>query len=214
MPARGKTWAKSSVLKMLRNTAYIGYVYWNKSRVQGGLDIKKKRLIRDTQEWIKISIPSIIDESIFTAANERLEYSSKMVRRPSNREFLLASLVICEECGKAYISEGRKARPSNREKNDRKQYRHRIKEGHCSNHIMSARQLEECVWNKIVEFLVSPETMLNGYKQAIENGKLENQREFALLDELTKAGVKYEKRLKNLITAYRSRYWHGKRGFY
>jgi site-specific DNA recombinase len=201
-PSRGTLWAKSSILRILRNTAYIGYIYWNKSKVIGGLDVKKKRTKRDKQEWIRINIPAIIDENLFQAAQERLKYAAKLVRRTGIHKNLLSGMIICEECGKAYIGDYRKARIENREVNDRMQYRHRVKSGHCSNHVISARFLDKAVWDKIVEFLLYPDTLIEGYRQAIEKGKMENQREFALLDELSKAEGKYEKRLKNLITAY------------
>jgi site-specific DNA recombinase len=201
-PARSKAWAKSSILRILKNPAYIGIAYYNKSRRQGGIDVNKKIVPRDKQEWIKISIPPIINESLFKAAHDRLAYASKLIRHSGNQQFLLSGSIICDECGKAYVGESRKARPENREKNDRKQYRHRIKAGHCSNHLISARLLERQVWDRIVKFLVDPETLLEGYRQAIAKGKLDNQREYDLLDELTRANEKYDRRLKNLITAY------------
>jgi site-specific DNA recombinase len=201
-PARGENWAKSSILRILRNSAYIGIIYYNKSRRQGGIDVKKKKVPRDRQEWIKISIPPIVDKSLFKAAQDRLDYASKLIRHTGNHKFLLSGLIICDECGKAYYVESRKARPENREKNDRMQYRHRIKAGHCSNHILSARRLEKMVWDRVVKFLVAPETLLEGYRQAIEKGTLDNQREYALLDELIKANEKYDRRSKNLLIAY------------
>jgi site-specific DNA recombinase len=53
IPARSKAWAKSSIGKILVNPAYIGTLYYNKSKRQRGLDVKYKRLIRDKQEMDK-----------------------------------------------------------------------------------------------------------------------------------------------------------------
>jgi HD superfamily phosphohydrolase len=58
------------------------------------------------------------------------------------------------------------------------------------------------VWDRIVEFLLNPETIKEGYQQAIEKGRLDNQREIDLLDELNRSDAKIEQRLKNLIKAY------------
>ncbi len=201
IPARGRIWAKSSIAKILKNTAYIGYIHYNKSK-RLGKDFQKKRIVRDQQEWIRINIPPIIDEKLFEAARERLSYNSKVTRRPTKHEYLLSGMIFCEECGKAFISQCRKPNPKRRTKNEQLIYRHRAKEGHCSNHSISARILDNQVWNKIIEFLLTPEIVLEGYKQAIEKGKLENQRELELLDELNKTHSKLEQRLKNLLRAY------------
>jgi site-specific DNA recombinase len=202
IPARSKAWAKSSIGKILANPAYIGTLYYNKSKRQRGLDIKNKRLIRDKQEWIRIDIPPIIDESLFEATKERLKYSKGLVRKAAKPEYLLSGFIVCEDCGKAYICESRKPDPIRRTINVTMNYRHRKSAGHCSNHIISARKIDNRVWDRIVEFLLNPETIKEGYQQAIEKGRLDNQRELDLLDELNRSDAKIEKRLRNLIKAY------------
>jgi site-specific DNA recombinase len=166
------------------------------------LDVKNKRLIRDKQEWIRIDIPPIIDESLFEATKERLKYSRGLVRKAANPEYLLSGFIVCEDCGKAYICESRKPGPKRRTINESRNYRHRKSAGHCSNHIISARKIDNLVWDRIVEFLSNPETIKEGYKQAIEKGKRDNQRELDLLDELNRSNAKIEQRLGNLIKAY------------
>jgi site-specific DNA recombinase len=202
IPARSKTWAKSSVSKILTNTAYIGILYYNKSKRQRGLEVKNKRVIREKQEWTRIDIPPIINESLFDAAKERLQYSRTMVRKAAKPEYLLSGFIVCEDCGKAYICESRKPDPKRRTINETRNYRHRKSAGHCSNHIISARKIDNQVWDRIVEFLLNPETIKEGYEQAIEKGKRDNQRELDLLDELNRSNAKIEQRLGNLIKAY------------
>ena len=200
-PARGKIWVKSSISKILKNPAYIGILYYNKSK-RLGRDLGNKRIFRDQQEWIRIDIPPIIDENLFEATKKRLKYSRGLVRKSSKSEYLLSGIIICEDCGKAYICESRKPDPIRRTKNETRNYRHRKSAGHCSNHVISARIIDNQVWDKIVEFLINPETIKEGYKQDIEKGRLDNQREIDLLDELNKSDAKIEQRLKNLIKAY------------
>lgn len=202
IPARSKAWAKSSISKILVNTAYIGILYYNKSKRQRVLDVNNKRLLRDKQEWIRIDIPPIIDENLFDRARERLKYSRGLVRKITKSEYLLSGIIICEDCGKAYICESRKPDPSRRTINESRNYRHRKSAGHCSNHIISARKIDSQVWDRIVEFLLNPETIKEGYQQAIEKGKLDNQREIDKLDELNRSDAKIEQRLRNLIKAY------------
>jgi hypothetical protein len=125
-----------------------------------------------------------------------------LIRKSAKPEYLLSGFIVCEDCGKAYICESRKPDPKRRTINESRNYRHRKSAGHCSNLIISARKIDNRVWDRIVEFLLNPETIKEGYQQAIEKGKLDNQREINLLDELNRSDAKIEQRLKNLIKAY------------
>jgi site-specific DNA recombinase len=201
-PARGDHWGKSSIHKILINPAYMGSLYYNKSKCLRGDSQKVKRLPRSKEEWIRIEIPPIIDEHIYEETKRRLEYSRQLVRRETTRDYLLSGFIVCGECGKAYVCEGRKPDPARRMKNEAKHYRHRIKEGHCSNRIISTNKLDDIVWSKIVNFLSDPDTIREGYQQAIDKGHLDHQREIDLLDELTRSDAKLSQRLQNLIKAY------------
>jgi len=201
-PARGDHWGKSSVHKILNNPAYIGNLYYNKSKSLRGDDQKKIRKLRSVDEWIRIEIPSIIDESIYEETRRRLEQSSQLVRRETTRDYLLSGYIICGECGKAYVCEGRKPDPKRRTINESKQYRHRMKEGHCSNRMISTRKIDDVVWSTILNFLSNPDTIREGYQQTIDKGQQDHPREIDLLDELTRSDDKLSQRVQNLIKAY------------
>ena len=62
--SRGKQrWPKTSIQRMLQNTAYAGYVYYNKWKRKS-----RQLRLRDRSEWIHIPVTSIIDEGLFQQA--------------------------------------------------------------------------------------------------------------------------------------------------
>lgn len=66
-PVRGP----STISRILRNEAYIGRVYYN--RTESVLDRrpgKGTRQVRPREEWIAIAVPTIVDEKVFEAAQQ------------------------------------------------------------------------------------------------------------------------------------------------
>jgi hypothetical protein len=77
-----------------------------------------------------------------------------------------------------------------------------MKEGHCSNRLISTHKIDDVVWSTIVNFLSDPDTIREGYQQTIDKGRQGHQREIDLLDELTRSDVRLSSRIQNLIKAY------------
>jgi site-specific DNA recombinase len=51
------------------------------------------------EEWIVVSVPAIIDQEIFDAAQSRLDKNQNMARRNNkSHEYLLRGLVSCGQC--------------------------------------------------------------------------------------------------------------------
>src|SRR5688500_1965821 len=60
-----KVWAKSTVHRILTNTTYAGYFFYNKYKRQG-----KKITEKDPSEWIRIECTPTVSMDIFLAAQE------------------------------------------------------------------------------------------------------------------------------------------------
>src|SRR5450759_1005020 len=98
-PQRGDTWQKSSVSKILENTAYIGSIFYNKfKRDEAGT----LRGFHDRDEWISIAITPIVDQSIFNESKKRREHDRQFVRHRAKRFYLLGGMVFCENCRHVY----------------------------------------------------------------------------------------------------------------
>jgi site-specific DNA recombinase len=194
----GRDFCKSSVTRILRNTAYIGYVYYNKYK---RLKFANKLVERDKSEWIRINITPIIDQSVFQEAQQRLDENYTMVRRHPKRFYLLTGMVVCDDCQRPFITQAALA-GRNRRVVDAQSYRHRIRSGHCSNHTISARILDELVWNKVAELLNDPVSLFKGYEASLERQREAQARQRAHLEILCGEVVKLEQKGKNLTSAY------------
>ncbi|MCI0563797.1 MAG: recombinase family protein [Nitrososphaera sp.] len=192
------SWGKNSVNRILQNTTYVGRCFYNKNkRVQNG-----RRLVeRDQNQWIEIQTTPIVEQALFDAAQEKLRANKDRLRRTPVRFYLLTGMVVCGECDRPYVTGTAKA-GSNRRKNDAQSYRHRQREGHCTNRTVSARKLEPIVWGKIVELLLDPKRLREGYEQSLKQQKATRARDRAHLETLQRKLIKLEQQLQNLTTAY------------
>jgi site-specific DNA recombinase len=101
-PTGKPTWGHSTVCRLLRNEAYIGRVYFNRTET-----VPDKRATRRTRqvprardEWIPIEVPRIVTDEIFEAAGRVSTDNSKWSpRRAEPGEWLLRGLVRCGTCG-------------------------------------------------------------------------------------------------------------------
>jgi len=95
-------WGTSTIGRLLRNEAYVGRAYWNKTEsVPDPRPGRANRQIpRPRAEWIEIPTPRIIDDDLFEAAGRVSRDNSKW--SPRNAQpgaWLLRSLVRCGTCG-------------------------------------------------------------------------------------------------------------------
>ena len=107
---KGKAWYGHTVGRLLRQPAYKGTAYYNRHqadysgvgqrRRQGQGVLRFPRQIpRPAEEWIEISVPPLVDEATWQAAQERLEMNARFAQRNSRRTYLLRGLPVCGTCG-------------------------------------------------------------------------------------------------------------------
>jgi site-specific DNA recombinase len=116
---KGKAWYGNTLGRLLRQAAYKGTAYYNRHqadysgvgqrRRQGQGVLRFPRYIpRPSEEWIEISVPPLVDEATWQAAQERLEMNARFAQRNSRRIYLLRGLLVCGTCG--YTLQGRTQR--------------------------------------------------------------------------------------------------------
>jgi site-specific DNA recombinase len=101
-PTGKPTWGTSTVLRLLRNEAYIGRVYYNRTEsIPDRRPTRHSRQVpRDRDEWIPIDCPRIVTDEIFDAAGQVAVDNSKWSpRRAQPGQWLLKGLVKCGVCG-------------------------------------------------------------------------------------------------------------------
>ena len=101
-PTGKPTWGTSTICRLLRNEAYIGRVYYNRTEsVPDRRPTRRNRQVpRDRDEWIPIDCPRIISDELFEAAGRVATDNTKWSpRRAEPGEWLLKGLVKCGVCG-------------------------------------------------------------------------------------------------------------------
>lgn len=101
-PSGKAVWGVSTIGRLLRNEAYVGRVYYNRSTcVVSRRPGKAARQVRRPREqWIAIAVPAIVNEELFEAA-QHVSYDNSQwsPRRAGLDHWLLRGLVKCGHCG-------------------------------------------------------------------------------------------------------------------
>jgi site-specific DNA recombinase len=100
-PTGKATWGTSTILRLLRNEAYVGRVYFNRTEaVPDRRPTHRSRQIpRDRADWIPISCPRIVSDEVFDAAGKVAVDNAKWSpRRAEPGAWLLKGLVKCGVC--------------------------------------------------------------------------------------------------------------------
>ena len=101
-PTGKPTWGHSTLGRLLRNEAYIGRVYYNRTEsVPDRRPTRRNRQVpRDRDEWIPIDCPRIVSDELFEAAGRVATDNTKWSpRRAEPGQWLLKGLVKCGVCG-------------------------------------------------------------------------------------------------------------------
>ena len=99
---RDRLWSTSTLSKLLRNEAYIGRVYFNRTEAvpDPRPGRRSKQVPRPREDWITIAVPAILDQQTFQAARRAARDNSQWSpRRAEPGQWLLRGLVKCGVCG-------------------------------------------------------------------------------------------------------------------
>jgi site-specific DNA recombinase len=106
--ARKPSWSRTTVRRILNNEAYYtGVVTLHKYNTEKthlnkyitSPDDKYKRTIRPREEWIRLSVPPIITEEEYRAAQRRLANARRRFDGTPKHKYLLSGLIRCGLCG-------------------------------------------------------------------------------------------------------------------
>ena len=167
----GARWERSVVWAILRNPAYKGKASYGKTRTaprqrvtrpirqRGGIAKRNSaNHERPRQEWIEIPVPSIISETTFALAEEKLAQNKLWSKRHTRTPSLLQGLVSCSKCGYAFY------RTSTRTSTRKIFYlrclgsdawRH-FNGPVCDNRPVRQDLLDEVVWTEVIRLLEDP----------------------------------------------------------
>lgn len=162
-------WGGSTISRMLRNEAYIGRVYYNRTETLPADPPARwpRQVPRPREEWIGIDCPAIVtDEQFHAAAKAAQQNSYFSARRIEPDTFLLRGLVKCGTCQVAT----RCHRMRGRNRIWRRYYyclnRDPIRAGgeqhRCPQRGIRAEALDEFVYHQVRAAILNPALLLAG----------------------------------------------------
>lgn len=171
-PRRSKRlfWNCSTLGRLIRNGAYIGTSYFNKSMAVApenpkSLEKYKKvkktsRRVRPKDDWIPQNVPPIISQDLFDKVQRQLQQNLKFNPRRRKAPYLLTGLVYCE-CGRRRIGEG--VREHRYYRCTDRIYNFPLPR-ECQASGVNALQLDAKVWEKVTN-LFSNEDLIKKYAE-------------------------------------------------
>jgi site-specific DNA recombinase len=91
-------WSPQRVQQMLRYEGYTGRAYWGKRQNIS----PTRRRPRPQSEWIALTIPTILDEATFQAAQQQLQRNRALATRNRKHDYLFGGgRFRCGRCGRA-----------------------------------------------------------------------------------------------------------------
>ena len=117
-PPRGERWSFSTVQRLLKQPAYYGRAYYNRTvsceetvgqpRVHGaGMRQTPTHRERPASEWVEMVVPPLISEAIWQQAQERMAMNQQFAARHNTQRFyLLRGLLRCGVCGRTLSGRG------------------------------------------------------------------------------------------------------------
>jgi site-specific DNA recombinase len=214
-------WDRSVIWGMLQNPAYMGKAAYGKTQAtdlvprvrpqKHSAETPKKPYSvtrTDREDWIEISVPPIISETLFVAVQEQLEENRKYARqRRRGAAYLLQGLTVCGHCHYAYY--GKRVSPATSKGKHRYAYYRCIGtdayrfggERICDNPQVRTSKLDDLVWMQVLEVLRHPERLEKEYQRRLD--RLEQDEQIGHdIDTLQKQKRNLEKGKSRLIDSY------------
>jgi site-specific DNA recombinase len=163
-------WSVATICGILRNPAYHGKAIYGRTRLterkpgkragRGRPTIPKRGKVQvptSSEDQIVVTVPSIVERSLFDQVGKQLDENRKRQREWSQgATYLLSGLTICGKCGSAYCS---RSSPDGRNSYYRcissDKYRN-LNRPICDNTSVKTREIEAAVWKELCKLLQEP----------------------------------------------------------
>lgn len=114
----GKSWGKSSVLRILRSETYAGIWHFYKyescepiksaKKVKYRKSLKGSTRLRPKSDWLPLVLPEdlrLIERDQWLRVQEQIRRNTAFSKRNSKHDYLLTGLVRCGSCGARYVGD-------------------------------------------------------------------------------------------------------------
>ena len=209
-------WRRQTIWHMLRNPAYQGKACYGKTEVRPRQQITRPLRHRNhspkrnsasqerpRREWIEMSVPALVHESVFALAQEQLQKNKHFSPRRTKRPSLLQGLLVCEQCGYA-MSGASGGKPPHRLYYYRCQGAdgYRRPEGtRCTNRPVRQDYLDQLIWTAVIALLENKKLIQSEIDRRREAAHKANPCE-RRKEILRSEQVRLRNKMERLITAY------------
>lgn len=165
-PTGKARWSAATVRTLLRNPAYTGTTYGNRTRQVAAQQRKspthplgsgKSHVLRPVEDWIAIPIPALITQDIFDQVQAKLVQNQQgSPRNNTHYEYLLRGLVSCGCC---QLSATARSTPQGQQYylcRGRTNALRAPAAQRCTARYTPAQQLDTLVWNDLCAMLSDP----------------------------------------------------------
>jgi site-specific DNA recombinase len=155
---QGRKWAKSSVLRILRNEIYAGVWYYNKhesfepdhptSKKTYRRSLKSSVRLRPRTEWLPVILPSalrIVDREQWERVQIQLTRNTAFSNRNTKHNYLLTGLLRCGACNAPYVGDPNHGK-----------FYYRCSRRCKKLPAIRDCQLDETIWSAVEEAILNP----------------------------------------------------------
>ena len=190
-----KSWHASTISKIIKNEIYTGTYWAYKTKTVDGIKIPQPK-----ENWIPISVPKIIDDSIYKKAQINIvnNYNKGRGKSPEY-PYLLRRLLFCGRCGgNMVVSVSTHKTKTYRYYTCNNKMNNAFINGtgerkYCYGKVWDVDLIDNYVWNEIVKILSSPERFIYELMNIKEDDLEAISKEIKLItNELNKLNEKEE----------------------
>ncbi|MGB6041958.1 MAG: recombinase family protein [Pirellulales bacterium] len=205
-------WDCATIRGILTNSAYFGTAYYGKTRLEARKPGKRPKrgdpavphqakvaVDTDRSEQYPISVPAIVDESVFYRVRTRMDENQKRQReRRSGARYLLSGLLVCGQCGSAYCAHRLGTKYFFYRCIGADKYRRKDRNSICTNTSVMGVDLENLVWSELCTLLTDPSRL----RSELTRRRTEHQMPAKELQQRERDVTKWRIAIDRLIDAY------------
>lgn len=207
----GRTeWRPCVVRHILSNPVYMGVFIYNKldtkNKIYNKFLPKEKRYkakVRPESEWIKISVPAIVNEETWLKAHEKAMAIRRLHAGFSYEKYLLSGIISCADCGNTMTGFTKRNRKGEHTKRG---YRCvKTQHGYGNNRgcrpikAVDADSVEGIVWEQVCSWLSDPDALMQELQKNSKERDLRTD-----LDRIAKLLEDVERGRENVLNALAS----------
>ena len=212
-PTGKRRWGPGTINRLLHNEAYLGSLAYNRLDTTRppitrgwGKQPRAHTCLRPREEWIRLSVPPLIDPALFARSQEiQTDNSRFSPRRLREERWLLRGLIRCAACGRAMTCVRMRGVPGTYQYYYACQRDPLSTDVPCDQRRVRAEALDAFVWAEVRRHLEDPATLTRAYQQAGTDGsQLDESAVGAHVRQVERRQQELEHEATRLLDAYQA----------